>query len=270
MQMATLAQAPFPTVLAAEPAVRRLSFADLRQALLLGLDDFVAVPTQLVFLGLIYPLAGLIAARAAHSGDVLPLLWPLVAGLALLGPVVALGLTEISRRRERGEEVGLSAAFGVLRSPAILSIGVMALLLLAIFLAWIGVAHVIWGATLGPVAMASPGEFVDRLIGTPRGLALLVLGNGVGFVFAALVLSLSVVALPALLDRHLGAVEAIRLSLRVTAANPVVIGTWGFLVAMLLFCGSVPLFVGLAIVVPLLGHATWHLYRRAVAPPTSA
>jgi uncharacterized membrane protein len=262
--MALLAHADDASAAPTQLAVRRLAFDDLRHALLRGLEDFVAVPTQLVFLGLLYPIIGLIAARAAYGGDILPLLWPLVAGLSLLGPVAALGLTEISRRREAGDVVGLSAAFGVLRSPAILSIVAIALLLLAIFVAWLGVAHLIWTLTFGGAAPSTIGEFVDRLLAEPHGRWLFLLGNGAGFLFAALVLSLSVVALPSLLDRQIGAAEAVRLSLRVTAANPVMIGAWGLIVALLLFCGSVPLFVGLAIVVPLLGHATWHLYRRAV------
>lgn len=260
-QLVTSASDSFP---AAQLDVRRLTFSDLRESLLRGLADFVAVPSQIVFLGLIYPIVGMIAARAAYGGDVLPLLWPLVAGLALLGPLAALGLTEISRRREAGEAVSLSAAFGVWRSPALPSLLAIAILLLGIFLAWLGAAHLIWKATFGVVPPGSIGEFIDRLLGEPHGRILLVIGNGVGFLFAALVLSLSVVALPAVLDRHLGAVEAIRLSLRVTAANPLMIATWGLIVALLLFCGSAPLFVGLAVVVPLLGHATWHLYRRAV------
>lgn len=262
--MALLAHADTTALDAPALAIRRLTFDDLRHALRRGFEDFLAVPTQLVFLGLVYPVVGLIAARAAYGGDILPLLWPLVAGLSLLGPVAALGLTEISRRREAGEAVGVSAAFGVLRSPALLSIVAIALLLLAIFLAWLGTAHLIWTATFGGAAPASPGEFVDRLLIEPHGRALFLLGNGAGFVFAALVLSLSVVALPALLDRNLGAAEAVRLSLRVTLANPLMIGAWGLMVGVLLLCGSVPFFVGLAIVVPLLGHATWHLYRRAV------
>lgn len=263
--MALLAHAPITALDGTPLTVRRLSLADIRHALLRGLEDFAAVPTQLVFLGLLYPIVGLIAARAAYGGDILPLLWPLVAGLSLLGPIAALGLTEISRRREAGEAVSLATAFAVFRSPAILSIAAIALLLLVIFLAWLLVAHLIWTATFGASAPATLGVFVDRLLTEPHGRTLLLLGNGGGFLFATLVLSLTVVALPALLDRDLGAAEAVRLSLRVTARNPGVIAAWGFTVALLLFCASVPLFVGLAIVVPLLGHATWHLYRRAVA-----
>ncbi len=257
-----------PGAAAAEPAVRRITVADVGDALRLGWQDFLAAPTQLVFLGLLYPIVGLFAARAtAGGGDAMALFYPLVAGLSLMGPVAALGIYEISRRRERGWAVSWLDAFSVLRSPAIVSIAVLALMLLVIFGAWVLAAEMIYKATLGGAAAqpSSVGEFVRLVRDTPEGWRLVLLGNGVGLLFAAAVLSLTVVSFPLLLDRDVGPGVAVRTSLRAVAANPIPMAVWGLIVAALLLLGSLPLFVGLAVVMPLLGHGTWHLYRKVVA-----
>ncbi len=252
---------------AAEPAVQRISLADVGDALRRGWQDFLAAPTQLLFLGLLYPLVGLFAARATGGGDAMALFYPLVAGLSLMGPVAALGIYEISRRRERGWTVSWLDAFSVLRSPAILSIAALGLMLLVIFGAWVLAAQLIYEATLGRVAQpSSVGEFVRLVSGTPEGWQLILWGNAVGFLFAALVLSLTVVSFPLLLDRDVGSGVAVRTSLRAVAANPVPMAAWGLVVAVLLLLGSLPLFVGLAVAMPVLGHGTWHLYRKVVAP----
>jgi uncharacterized membrane protein len=249
----------------AEPVVRRISLAEVGDALRLGWQDFLAAPTQLVFLGLIYPLVGLFAARAAGGGDMMVLFWPLVAGLSLMGPVAALGIYEISRRRERGYAVSWLDAFAVLRSPAILSIAALALMLLVIFGVWVLVARWIYDATLGTVAQpSSVGEFVRLIRDTPEGWRLILLGNGAGFLFAVAVLALTVVSFPLLLDRDVGPGVAVRTSIRAVATNPIPMATWGLIVAALLVLGSLPLFIGLAVAMPVLGHGTWHLYRKVV------
>jgi uncharacterized membrane protein len=248
-----------------EPAIRRIGLTDLREALARGYADFMATPTQLVFLGIIYPLIGLVAARAAAGGDLLPLFYPMVAGLSLMGPVAALGIYELSRRREKGLAVSWVNAFDVLRSPALGSIAALGLLLCVIFVAWLLAAQMIYEATMG--RLPGPGsatEFVGQVFGTPEGRRLILLGNVVGFLFAVLVLTLTVVSFPMLLDRNVGMATAVRTSVRAVLANPVAMAGWGFVVAVLLLLGCLPVFVGLAVVMPLLGHATWHLYRKVV------
>jgi uncharacterized membrane protein len=250
---------------AAEPVVQRIGFADVRDALRLGWQDFLAAPTQLLFLGVLYPIVGLFAARATSGGDAMALFYPLVAGLSLMGPVAALGIYEISRRRERGWAVSWLDAFSVLRSPAILSIAALALMLLVIFGLWVLAAQWIYDSTLGAVARpSSAGEFVGLLRDTPEGWRLMLFGNAVGFLFAAAVLALTVVSFPLLLDRDVGPGVAVRTSLRAVAANPGPMAVWGLTVAALLLLGSLPLFVGLAVAMPVLGHGTWHLYRKVV------
>lgn len=249
--------------------IRRIGPADLRRALRQGVDDFVATPTQLLFLGLLYPLLGFVIARAAVGADLLPLVYPLVAGIGLMGPVVAAGVYELSRRREQGLPVTRANAFDVLRNPSIRSILSLGALLLALFVAWLWTAEAVYLATLGTRPEVAdglaPGEFPGLLFGTAEGWTMIVVGNLLGLLFSAAVLTLTVVSFPMLVDRRIGSATAMGVSVRAVAANPVPMALWGMTVMALLVLGSLPLFIGLAVVVPVLGHATWHLYRAVVA-----
>ena len=250
----------------ARPTVRSIGVADLKDALARGLADFSAMPTHAVFLCLIYPIVGLVLARLLLGYDVLPLLFPLAAGFALLGPFAAIGFYELSRRREQGLDVSWQDAFDVLRSPSRGAIAALAFLLLVIFAIWIAVAQAIYVANFGYEPAASIPDFLRQVLTTPAGWTLIIVGNGVGFLFAVAVLTISVVSFPLLVDRDVGAVEAVLTSVRAVAANPITMAIWGLIVAGLLAIGSLPLFFGLAVVVPVLGHATWHLYRKVVEP----
>lgn len=247
-----------------KPAVNRIDFADLGEALARGIDDFAALRTDVVFLCMVYPFAGFILARLVFGYDLLPLLFPLASGFALIGPVAAVGLYEMSRRRERREEAGWAAWFDVFRAPSFGAVMRFALLLMAIFVAWLYAALAIYNHTLGPEAPASLAAFARDLFTTEQGGMLIGIGCGVGFLFAVLVLAISVVSVPLLLDRDVGLRVAIGTSLRAVAANPAPMATWGLIVAAALVLGSLPLFLGLIVVMPVLGHATWHLYRRVV------
>jgi uncharacterized membrane protein len=251
-------------------AVRTVSFADLKEALAKGIGDFSAMPSHAVFLCLIYPIAGLVLGRLAIGYDVLPLLFPLMAGFALVGPFAAIGLYEMSRRREQGLDISWRHVFDVRHRPTFGAIVTLGVLLMAIFLVWIAVAQAIYVATFGYLPAASIPDFFRQVLTTPEGWTLIVVGNGVGFLFAVLVLAISVVSFPLLIDRDVGAAGAIITSVRVVLANPVIMAAWGFIVALLLVIGSIPLLFGLAVVMPVLGHATWHLYRRAVEPNPGA
>jgi uncharacterized membrane protein len=248
----------------AAPAVRRIGTADLRAALAQGLADFTANRTDVIFLCVIYPVIGLVLGRVASGYGLLPLLFPLASGFALVGPFAAVGLNEMSRRRERGEEVRWIDAFGVLRAPSIGPIMLLGAMLVTLFLLWLVVAQIIYVVTLGPATPASVGGFFTDVFTTGAGWAMIVVGIGVGFVFALLVLAISVVSFPLLLDRNVGIGTAVATSVRAVAANPREMALWGLIVAVALVIGSVPLFVGLVVILPVLGHATWHLYRRVV------
>lgn len=247
------------------PAVRKIGLADLREALAKGLDDLGAYRTDVIFLCVVYPLAGLVLARIALNEDMMPLLFPLASGFALIGPAAAVGLYEMSRRREQGAVSSWASAFGVVRSPSFGPILLLGLALLVIFVLWLGAAQLIYWGTLGPDSPASFSAFAQDVLTTPEGWAMIVIGVGVGFLFALLVLAISVVSFPLLLDHDVGVSVAVRTSVKVMLTNPRTIAAWGLIVAGGLVLGSIPLFLGLIIIMPVLGHATWHLYRKTVA-----
>lgn len=250
---------------AALPTINRISAHDLRTALGKGLDDFRACRTDVMVLCIVYPLVGLLLARVAFGYDLLPLLFPLASGFSLIGPIAALGLYEMSRRREQGiEGVAIPDALSVVRSPSFGAIFALGALLVAIFLLWLTAAMGIYNATLGPRPPESIETFLVSVLTTTPGWTLIGVGMGVGFLFALLVLAISVVSFPLLLDRSVPMRAAIATSVRAVAANPGPMALWGLIVASGLVIGSIPLLLGLIIVVPVLGHATWHLYRRVV------
>ena len=251
--------------LAAAPSVNRITAADLRAALREGMADLGAARADIVFIGVIYPLAGLLLLNMAANRNLLPLAFPLVSGFALLGPLAAVGLYEISRRRERGETVSWRDAAGVLSSPALGSILGMGLILLALFAVWLAAAWAIYSATLGPEPPASAAAFLSDVFSTPAGWAMIVVGCAVGAVFATVALAISIVTIPLLLDKDISLLRAIGVSLRAVRQNPTTVAMWGLIVASALVLGSLPVLVGLIIVMPLLGHATWRLYRRLVS-----
>ncbi|MBP7242568.1 DUF2189 domain-containing protein [Amaricoccus sp.] len=246
------------------PRVRRLTYADLRIALRKGVEDFTACRTDVMALCLLYPIIGLCIAYVALRGEFLPIAFPLVSGFALVGPAAAVGLYEMSRQREQGQQPTWSHAFAVTRSPAFAAIFALALMLGVVFFVWMLAARGIYAITLGPEAPASASAFLRDVFTTPAGWSMIVLGVGTGFLFAALVLATSVVSFPLLLDRLVGLPVAVVTSIRVAEASPGPVAAWGLIVAGLLALGSIPAFLGLIVVLPILGHATWHLYRRAV------
>jgi uncharacterized membrane protein len=246
--------------------IRKIGLSDLSDALRLGWEDFKAVPSHAVILCVIYPVLGLVLFRMVLGYSVLPLLFPLAAGFTLIGPFAALGLYELSRRRERGEEAAAWDAMHVLRAPSFGAMLELGTLLLILFATWIAAADAIYIATFGHTPAASIPDFSARVLTTPEGWLLIIVGCGVGFLFAVVALCVSVVSFPLMLDRHATAIDAIRTSLRAVMKNPLAMAAWGLIVAALLVIGSLPLFVGLAVVLPVLGHATWHLYRKVVEP----
>lgn len=247
------------------PAIRKIGAADLWDALAKGYADFQAMPTHAVFLIIVYPLIGLFLVRATMNGNLMPLVYPLIGGFALLGPVAALGLYELSRRREQGLEVSASDALSVVKSPAIIAILQLAVILMAIFFVWLGVARGFYSLSFGSASPESFVEMLRQILTTPGGWMLIVLGNAAGCLFAALVLTISAVSFPMLLDRHVTLGTAVKTSVRAVAANPLTMALWGAIIGAALFAGSLLFFVGLIVVLPVFGHATWHLYRKVVA-----
>ena len=243
--------------------VRRIGDAELRESLAQGWADFLAKRGDLIVLGLVYPLVGFAAAFFFQGADLLQLLFPVAAGIALLGPVAAVGFYELARRREDGLDSSWSHFLDVRKRPGWDSLFAVANLLLAIFAAWVVVAALLWAALIGD-APTSLSNLLALVFGTPEGWALIVIGNLVGLAFAMLVLALSVVSMPMLVDCDVDARTALDTSVRAVMANKGVMLRWGLIVAALLVIGSIPAFVGLAVVLPVLGYATWHLYAHLV------
>jgi uncharacterized membrane protein len=247
--------------------IRRIEVADLRAALREGLHDLGVVRSDVVFFALIYPVVGLVLARLAFSLNLLPMILPLVAGFALLGPLAAIGLYEVSRRLEAGEPVSWSTPFAVLRSPALGSILGLGGILALIFSAWMATAWGVYAVTLGPEAPTSLSSFLNEVFRTREGWIMIVVGVGAGALFAAMTFAISAISFPLLLERDVGMAAAIEASLKAVRTNPGVMALWGAILAGCLILGSIPALAGLMFVMPLLGHASWRLYRRLVAHP---
>lgn len=246
------------------PEVRKIGFSDLADSLRAGFDDFLNKPSHVFFLGIIYPVLGLVLARLTFGYGILPILFPLAAGFALLGPIAAIGFYEISRRREQGLDTSWWTVFQLVRSRSRTAILILSLALLAIFIAWIITAQVIYTNVFGGTTPSSIGNFIDQILYTPQGERLMIVGNAVGFLFALASFMISVISFPLLVDRDVSAPVAVVTSLKAVVKNPVVMVAWAVFITLAMIVGSLPFLLGLIFVLPILGHASWHLYRRVV------
>jgi uncharacterized membrane protein len=248
----------------ANPEIARISLGDLGDALKKGWEDTLAFRTDVFFLCLVYPIMGLVLVRVAFEYEMLPLVFPIIAGFALIGPAAAVSLYEMSRRREKALPTTWADGFGVLGSHAFGAIFFLGLILASIFLLWLMTADTIYRMTLGPNPPVSIEKFLSDVLTTEAGWIMAATGIGVGLLFAVFVLSISVISFPLLLDREVGVAKAIWTSVRSITMNPLPMMAWGLIVASGLVLGSLPLLLGLVLVMPILGHATWHLYRKVV------
>jgi uncharacterized membrane protein len=262
--MATNTIAPPARRRRAKLPVRTITGEDLKIALRQGLDDFLDLRGDLFFAGLIYTLIGLAAVVMTTNMPLVPYFFPVVAGVGLLGPVAAVGFYELARRREAGQEVHWYNFLDVRKRPSVDDMGMVAGLLLVVFFLWLIAAGILYTLLFGWTAPQSVPQFLAMVFTTPRGWALIGVGAAVGAIFGWIVLALGVVSLPLLVDCDVSAADAVSASWRAAHANKVEMVRWGLIVTGLLVLGSIPLFVGLAFVLPWLGYSTWHLYTRLV------
>lgn len=247
-----------------EIPVRKITNEDLRWSLYQGLADFGAMRGDIVIAGLIYTFIGIAAVVMTANGPLIPFFFPVVAGVGLLGPIAAVGFYELARRREDGLESGWRHFLDVRKRPAVDDIGLVAGLLLGIFALWLLAAGALYAAFFGWGTPTSIPGFLGAVFGTAQGWGLILSGLAVGVLFGWAVLAISVVSLPMLVDCDLSASEAVSASWRAAHANKPEMIRWGAMVVGLLVLGSIPLFVGLAFVLPWLGYSTWHLYTRLI------
>lgn len=245
------------------PQLRRIDVADIKAALWQGVEDFNAMRTYVLFIGLFYALIGFILIRMIFSYQFIELAFPIVAGFALVGPFVSVGLMELSRRRQAGLDTHWGHLLSPLTSGAGKTILALGALLLLLFLAWIGIAEQLYVATFGDRRLPL-GPLTGELFTTGYGWSLIIFGNAIGALFAMLVLTISIVSFPLVLDRHVRPATAISTSVQAIRMNPKPALAWGLIVGTALLVGSLPFFLGTALAFPILGHANWHLYTRIV------
>ena len=243
--------------------VLRIVPADLSHALRRGWSDFSRAPLAGMGFALVYVLAGWLITYALTTAGQIWWTLPAAAGFPILGPFIACGFYEISRCFERGTPLTARGVLGVIFREKDRQIPSIAAIVVVFFLFWNFLAHMIFALFLGTSAMTNVSNSIQIFL-TPQGIAMLATGTAVGAAFAGLLFSLMVVSLPMLLDREVDFVTAMLTSLEVVQTAPVVMLGWGAVIAAALFVAMLPGFLGLLIVLPVLGHASWHLYRAAI------
>jgi uncharacterized membrane protein len=250
--------------LARIPVVRPVSFADLGACLRAGIADFAAAPLYGLFFGAVYAVAGLLIIASIVALRMEYLAYPLMAGFALIGPFVAVGLYEVSRRRERGEPLSWRVVLGAVAGARRSELSWMAFAMLFALVLWMYQVRLLIAFLISDIGTGTLAEFVTALVTTPNGLLFLAIGHGVGAVLSLVIFALTVTAVPLLLDRDLDFITAMIASVRSVLAAPLVMISWGLFVVLAILAACLPAFLGLLVVLPVLGHTTWHLYRRAV------
>lgn len=247
------------------PVLRKIGPADLSDALIKGVNDFLPVVDLLAntMFAVVFSINyALLCIYLFNAG--LPLLFPFMSGLALIGPFIAIGFFEVSRRRELGLQTSWSHVAELRHSPSMVSILTLGVMLLILFVSWMAAAEHLYRWLFGTWVPESLQGFLTEVLTTSRGWALIILGNAIGFVFAVVALSVSAVSFPMLLDHNVGMAVAVQTSVRTVLLSPLTMALWGVIIGVSLAIGFLFAFVGLVFVVPVLAHASWHLYRKAV------
>jgi len=257
------------TVAAPRPKVRHISVEDVYAALSEGWADFRAVPRFGLFFGGVYALAGIFILLQLSVWQQHLWIFPLAFAFPLIGPFVAVGLYEVSRRRELGQPLAWNEILASVWGQRNGQMPSMAFVVLAGFMIWIWVAHMLVALMLGRMQFAVYSD-IDILFSTGSGLALLFFGTIIGFIIAFCLFSITAISIPMLIDRQVDFVTAMITSVDSVRSNTRAMFAWAWIVAASLVVAMIPFFLGLVIVLPVLGHGTWHLYRKVVEPPAEA
>ena len=251
------------------PSVAKIGFEDLRYALANGMRDFARAPGYGLFFGGFYALGGVVLIYGTFVLGMLWLAYPLVIGFALIGPFVATGLYEVSRRIENNIELSWGEVLSVMWLQHRRELGWMAFVMLFVFWIWMYQIRTLVAVFFGSAGFADFQGFVDAVFTTSNGWNFLIAGHLAGAIISLVLFSITVVSCPLLLDKEVDFVTAMITSIRSVLASPVMMLGWGAFVVVAVLLSAIPAFLGLLVVLPILGHATWHLYRRAIVslPP---
>ena len=248
------------------PEIRIVGVADIRASLAEGASDFARRPGFGLAIGGIFALTGMVIALALTVWHMPWMIYPFAIGFPLIGPFAAVGLYEVSRRLEAGQAPDWRAVLSVVWAQRRREVSWMAFAMLFVFWIWMYQVRLLIALILGRMSFATLDRFFSVVLTTPEGWLFLAIGHVVGAALALVLFSITVVAIPFLLDREADFVTAMITSVRVVLASPLVMLGWGIVVTLAVLAACVPFFLGLLVVLPVLGHATWHLYRRAVVP----
>jgi len=254
------------TLIKRDPVVRAVTVPEIVDSLAKGLRDFQSAPLYGLVLGAVYAVGGNIIVLCAFALGVSYLAYPLAAGFALIGPFIAVGLYEVSRRRENGEPLSWGVVLSTIWAQGRRELGWMAFVTVFIFVVWMYQVRLLIALMLGLKSFTSLQEFLTLVTTTPEGWIFLIIGHVTGAVLSLVLYSLTVVSFPLLLDRDVDCVTAMITSVRAVVASPGPMIGWAVVVVVLMVVACLPAFLGLLVVLPVLGHATWHLYRRIVVP----
>ena len=246
------------------PQVRKIGFSDLREVLGLGWRDFMRAPKFGMFFGGIYALGGLLIFYVFMKLKLGMLVFPMVFGFALIGPFIASGLYEVSRRLEKGTPLVWSEVLGVCWNQHRRELGWMAFVMLFIFWIWMYQSRTLVAVFFGTKGFATLPGFLEAVFTTSTGATFLLVGTLVGATISMILFTLTVISCPILLERDVDFVTAMITSVRAVTTSPIVMLSWGAFVVLAVIISAIPAFLGLLIVLPVLGHATWHLYKRVV------
>lgn len=249
-----------------EIKIRKITVADLFSSLRQGIDDYNAKPYSFVLLIAFYVLFALLFTLFAFGSELRYLAFPMVAGLTFIGPLVAIAFFDMSRQRERGRMLAWRESFRFIHTSSFAPILALSMLMMLLYVAWLYMAELLYFSFFGSSLPVSVADFTDQLFSTRHGGGLIFYGNFVGFLFAFAAMALSIVAFPLTLDKPVTSFTAIQVSIRAFTSNAYVMAVWGVVVVAILALGTALFLIGLAIALPILGHATWHLYRKIIEP----